>query len=172
MKNKKQNTKKLSKIKTNSSKHARNECCSTSTKSDYFSDISNDDLLQNAINKIQFLTMKVENDKRVIEELTKRNEKFTTDNMSLNIGLIEVTVELAFHKKHAKSNESEKVDQLIEQNKRLAGGKVCLQKSIDAWRIACDDLSSDFKFQKSTWESREIDLQDEISSLKYINECI
>lgn len=83
-----------------------------------------------------------------------------------------MTVELAFYKKHAKSSESEKVDQLIEQSKRLAGGKICLQKSIDAWRIACDNLSSDFKFQKSKWESREIDLQDEIFSLKSINEKI
>ena len=131
MKNKKQNTKKLSKIKTNSSKHARNECCSTSTKSDYFSDISNDDLLQNAINKIQFLTMKVENDKRVIEELTKRNEKFTTDNMSLNIGLIEVTVELAFHKKHAKSNESEKwINSLSKINDWLEEKFVCKNRSM------------------------------------------
>ena len=92
--------------------------------------------------------------------------------MSLNIGLIEVTVELAFYKKHGKSSESEKVDQLIEQSKRLARGKICLQKSIDAWRIACDNLSSDFKFQKSKWESWEIDLQDEIFSLKSINEKI
>ena len=103
--------------------------------------------------------MEIENDQRVIEESTKRNGKFTTDNMSLNIGLIEMTVELAFHKKYAKSSESEKVDQLIEQNKRLAGGRVCLQKSIDARRIACDDFSCDFKFQKSKWESREIEFR-------------
>ena len=108
MKNKKSNTKKQTK-KAISSKHL-------SIKSDYFSDICNNASHEKALDKVQWY----EERNKILD---KRNLELTKENLSLKIGLMETTVELEFYKirgqDFTKSKESEKLDFLVQQNKRF-----------------------------------------------------
>ena len=155
MKNKKSNTKKQAK-KAISSKQAKTEC---STNFDCLSDVNHKDLLEKALAKVRWY----EERNKI---LNKRKLELTKENLGLKIGLIEVQVELEFHKQHAKSCESEKVDQLVQQNQRLAGEKICLQGTNDAWKKFNEDMNHHHKHEVKTIESRMISMQQQIKEFK------
>ena len=151
MKNKKSNTKKQTK-KATSPKHL-------STKSDCLSDFCNNDSHEKALNKVQWY----EERNKILD---KRNLELTKENLGLKIGLAEVSIELEFYKIHAKSCESDKVEQLIQQNERLAGEKVCLQGTNDAWVLYVEDMKNHFKHNEKTMKSKILALEHQIKELK------